>query len=43
MKAFAPRKLCCETCGRGWPSTEAIGASPATAGMWQDWQLSVWA
>ena len=30
-----------DTFGRGWPSTDAIGASPGTSGMWQLWQLFV--
>ncbi len=41
MKALLPTNVWRETPGRGWPSTEEIGASPATCGMWQLWQLAV--
>ena len=41
MKALPPRNTCWETAGRNWPSTEVMGASSASSGMWQLWQLWV--
>ncbi len=41
MKKLPPTNVCCETFGRGSPSTGVTGTWPLTSGMWHDWQLRV--
>ena len=39
MKTFPPMNVWRAKPLRGAPSTDAIGVSSSTTGMWQDWQL----
>ena len=39
MNALPPRKVCCDSRGRGCGSTDVIGVASATSGMWQLWHV----